>query len=242
MDFLPAVLSAITAFLATISAGVFVRRFEKHFGALCAFAAGVMLAVVAFEMLPDIASLIPQTSYYFALPFLFGAAGFLSLYLLVSLFQSHKNRNIKNRKKIGFLSTAEFCAHGFLEGLAIGVSFQYQFGLGIVVAAAVIAHDFCDGLSTLTLMLNSGNSVKSSLAMLVIDAVAPILGVLSVLFFTVEEEFLVLAFSFLAGSFIYIGGLNLLPEAREINKPIKTILIFVCGFVMILLLSILIET
>ena len=76
--------------------------------------------------------------------------------------------------RMGLFSTLEFCSHAVLEGLAIGVSFQLQFGLGVFIAAAVISHDFCDGISTLALMLNSGNSLKSSIGMLFVDATAPV--------------------------------------------------------------------
>jgi len=99
-----------------------------------------------------------------------------------------------------------------LEGLAIGVGFQFQFALGLEVAVAVISHDFCDGLSTLALMLNSGNSLKSSIRLLFVDAIVPVLGVATSLFLGVQNYFLVFALSFLAGSFIYMGAGNLLPD------------------------------
>jgi zinc transporter ZupT len=112
-----------------------------------------------------------------------------------------------------------------------------QFSLGFLVAVAVVSHDFCDGLSTLALMLNSGNSVKASLGMLFVSAVAPILGAATVLFVTVSEGFLMLTLSFLAGSFVYIGGFNLLPEAYSMNKPKFTAILFSTGFLVILTLS-----
>jgi zinc transporter ZupT len=49
-----------------------------------------------------------------------------------------------------------------MDGLAIGIGFQLEFHVGIIVAFAVIAHDFSDGLNTVTAMLNSGNSLGVS--------------------------------------------------------------------------------
>ena len=93
------------------------------------------------------------------------------------------------------------------------MSFQLQFGLGIFIAIAVVSHDFCDGISTLTLMLNSGNSLKSAMRMLFIDAIAPALGAATTLVFAVQNCFLVYSLSFLfGGSFLYVGGGN--PFAR----------------------------
>jgi zinc transporter ZupT len=81
--------------------------------------------------------------------------------------------------RIGLLSDLEFCSHGFLEGLAIGISFQLELNLGLVVTIAVISHDFCDGVNTLALMLNSGNNIRSAMNILFIDAIAPVLGAFS---------------------------------------------------------------
>ena len=42
-----------------------------------------------------------------------------------------------------------------MDGVGIGLAFQVSNAVGIVVAVAVIAHDFCDGLNTVGLMLLS---------------------------------------------------------------------------------------
>jgi zinc transporter ZupT len=132
---------------------------------------------------------------------------------------------------------ARFCSHGFLEGVAIGVSFQLQFSLGVLIAIAVVSHDFCDGISTLTLMLNSGNSLKSSMSMLFLDAIAPALGAIATLFFAFQNYFLVYTLAFLFGSFLYLGGGTLLPDAYRMNRPIITVGFFLIGFILILLLT-----
>ncbi len=141
------------------------------------------------------------------------------------------------KPRIGLLSTLEFCSHAVLEGLAIGVSFQLQFGLGVFIAMAVISHDFCDGISTLALMLNSGNSLKSSIGMLFVDAIAPALGAAFSLLFVVQNYLLVYSLSFLLGSFLYIGVGTLLPDAYRMNRPIVTVVFFTVGFLMILILT-----
>ncbi len=160
--------------------------------------------------------------------------GFFLLFILERIFTRFHSKDHNMMKifhsRIGLLSTFEFCSHGFIEGLAIGVSFQLQFGLGVFVAIAVISHDFCDGISTLTLMLNSGNSMKSSVSMLFVDAIAPVLGVTTTLFVSVGTYFLAFMLSFLAGSFLYIGGGSLLPEALHMNRPPVAIALFAIGF------------
>jgi hypothetical protein len=43
-----------------------------------------------------------------------------------------------------------------MDGLAIGMGFQLEFHVGIIVAFAVIAHDFSDGFDTAAVTIRSG--------------------------------------------------------------------------------------
>lgn len=243
MDSFPIIISAIAAFVATLSAGIFIKKFRNHIGIVCAFSAGFFIALSVLEIIPNIFSLIRPTQISWYEPILAGLTGFLFLFALDRVFselhlKDHHHMARENiQPKIGLLSTMEFCSHGFIEGLAIGVSFQLQLGLGIVVAIAVISHDFCDGINTLALMLNSRNTLKSSMSMLLVDALAPVLGAVTTFFFSIQDYFLVLTLSFLAGSFLFMGGGTLLPDATRMNRPIITILFFFFGFFLVVLFT-----
>jgi ZIP family zinc transporter len=86
-------------------------------------------------------------------------------------------------------------------------------------------------------MLNSGNTLKFSIGMLFVDAIAPVLGAVATLFFSIESYFLVFMLSFLAGSFLYMGGGNLLPDAYRMNRPVVTTIFFALGFMLVILLT-----
>ena len=88
---------------------------------------------------------------------------------------------------VGVASAVALAAHSFLDGVGIGLAFQVDNTVGFAVALAVIAHDFADGLNTVTVMRTHGNSRRRQVVMLVVDAVAPVLGALSTLFFSVER-------------------------------------------------------
>lgn len=242
MNTLAIILSAIVAFVATLSAGIFIRKFKTNIGVVCAFSAGFFIALSLFDLIPDILSLIPQAQSSFEKPLFTAIGGFFFLFALDHAFSKfhlmdHSMEMKTLRPRIGLLTTMEFCSHGFIEGLAIGLSFQFQFGLGILVAIAVVSHDFCDGISTLALMLNSGNTLKSSLNMLFVDAIAPVLGAVTTLFVSIGNYFLVLMLSFLAGGFLYMGGGSLLPDANRMNRPVITIIFFTIGFLLVVLFA-----
>jgi zinc and cadmium transporter len=125
----------------------------------------------------------------------------------------------------------ELSAHSYLDGLAIGVGFQFlDIHVGLIIAFAVISHDFSDGINTVTVMLNSGNSVRSSFKMLLVDAITPVLGAFTAFLFLIPQELVVLFLPFFAGGFLCLGASDLLPEAHRLNPPATSVLITLCGF------------
>ena len=101
-----------------------------------------------------------------------------------------------------------------MDSVAIGLSFQISEAVGIAVIMVVVAHRFCDGISTISLMLVHRNSPFRALTMLVVVALAPVLGAASKLVFQVSSFFLLLYFGFFAGILLHICAADILPKAR----------------------------
>lgn len=166
MNLYPVFLS-IAAFFSTLSGGLVVAKFRDKLGVITAFAAGVLIAVPLFDLLPESLKLAAEAHVPFQHLMYATALGFIFLYILERYFSVHRVcernacRNIRHPKG-GLFGAAELSAHSFMDGFAIGVGFHFDFRVGIIVAAAVIAHDFSDGINTVTVMLNSGNSLKAS--------------------------------------------------------------------------------
>lgn len=105
------------------------------------------------------------------------------------------------------------------------------------MAVAVISHDFTDGMNTVTLMLNNKNGNKKSIAFLFIDALAPVLGAASTIFFSLSSYFLVLYLGFFAGFLLYIGASDILPEAHSKQSSYKTIVLTVLGAIFVFIIT-----
>jgi zinc transporter ZupT len=238
---------SIVTFASTMLGGLVAARYRSRFGLIAAFAAGVLVAVPLFDLLPEAMSLAAQ----FAMPFqnvMYPvAAGFIFLMVMDRYISVHRIckkgecRNVRHPRG-GIFGASELSVHSFMDGVAIGLGFQFSPVAGAIVAFAVIAHDFSDGISTVTVMLNADNSMRNSLRMLLIDAAAPVAGAIFTLFFLLPKEYLVYLLPFFSGGFLYIGSSDLLPQAHEKGSPLVQVSVTISGFLavyaMVTLLSV----
>ncbi len=242
VDMYPIIFTTLT-FVSTLTGGLFAVRYREKLGTLAAFAAGVLIAVSLFDLLPETLRLatnakVPLEQVMYAM-----AIGFISLLILERYFSVHRVclpggtcTNVRHPKG-GLFGATELSAHSFMDGLAIGIGFQMGFHIGVIVAFAVVAHDFSDGLNTVTVMLNSGNSLRSSLRMLLLDAFTPVLGAVSTLVIQIPEKYLIFLLPFFAGGFLYLGSSDLLPQAHEKNDPLVSIMFTLLGFLLIFVIT-----
>jgi zinc transporter ZupT len=244
---LSSLISGALAFVSAAAGGLLAVRFRKSAGALNAFAAGVLIAVALFDLLPEALTMAQENGMTFQHVMIAAALGFIFLLILERYVSIHHIcetdgtcRNVRHQKG-GVYGALEISAHSFIDGLAIGIGFQAGSRTGLVVAAAIIAHVFSDGINTVTVMLRCGNSVRSSMKMLLLNAAAPLLGAASTLLVTIPTRTLVYLLPFFAGGFLYLGASDLLPEAHERNAPLPMILFTLAGFLFIFCLTMILE-
>jgi ZIP family zinc transporter len=214
-----AVLLSLATFFSTFAGGLFALKFRDRLHLILSFTAGVLLGVVSFDILPKIFELahergIDTTGAMIAL--VVGFLLFHSLEKFVLVHHVHEpDYAAHHHPQVGVLSALALAGHSFMDGIAIGLAFQVSEAVGIIIAIAVIAHDFCDGLNTVSLMLVHRNTTRRSFAMLMLDAIAPVLGTASTLVLRVPTSILMLSLGFFAGFLLYIGASDILPEAHS---------------------------
>jgi ZIP family zinc transporter len=193
-----------------------------------------MLGLVAFDLLPELFDL--SDAVFLGVPTVMVAfaAGFLMLHFVersVAMHGAHEGEyepHHHHNPDVGVASAVALAAHSFLDGVGIGLAFQVDNTVGFAVALAVIAHDFADGLNTVTVMRTHGNSRHRQVVMLVVDAVAPVLGALSTLFFSVGDHVLALYLGAFAGFLLYLATADILPEAHA-RHPSRLTLVSTLG-------------
>jgi ZIP family zinc transporter len=228
---------AILTFASTFIGGLFALKFKNkdRTHLITSFSAGIVLGLSFFDLLPESMELSGIENISSTTTFI--AFGFILYLILDRLFHNskeiekhdHLNESHIEHGHRGTLRATSLIFHSFIDGVAIGFAFQVSTALGVLVAVAVLAHDFSDGINTVTAILKSGmdnskssiNNLKNkALKFLTIDALAPIVGVIFTLFFTVSESVLGTILAVFCGFFLYIGASDLIPESYH-SHPTK---------------------
>ena len=215
-------LVALGALAATMTGGVLALKFEGKLPLVMGFSAGAVIGVAFFDLGPEaldagIGHYTPRTLLAVA------ALGFFFYTALDRLVARHDCEGQVNPAR-GLMGAASFSAHSVLDGFAMGVAFQASREIGLIVAAAVLAHDFADGLNTVNVVTKNGGTRNFALRWLAVDAAAPVLGAALSLLFTPDRSVLALLLALFCGFFLHIGASGLLPEShRAYPRPSTTI-------------------
>jgi ZIP family zinc transporter len=229
-------------FGATLAGGFVALRLKDKRHLALGFSAGAVIGVAFFDLLPEALRLgerfeSPETAIGWA------GAGFLAYLTLdrVALLHGaphpaghdddlheHPVRPGAGAMR-GLLAATSLATHSFLDGVAIGLAFQASAAVGAIVAIAVLAHDFSDGINTANVILKSGGTRRQALRWLIVDATAPVAGILSTGFFTLPDRVFANALAIFAGFFLYIGASDLIPESHHAHPKFLTTLMTLAG-------------
>lgn len=203
-------------FFSTLLGGFLALRYKECLPYFFAFASGSLITVSFLELLPEsmrLASIsyIGIESVMIVVIFSFLFYTFLERYFLFH----HHHEEEGHGHIFGPIGAGSLVIHSFLDGIAIGASYQVAPALGLVTAVAVISHDMTDGINTVVLMLKNKHNSRRAILFLGMDAVAPVLGALAASLITVPAAVLAIILAFFVGEFIYIAAANLIPELKE---------------------------
>ena len=236
---------AICTVFSTALGGVVALRARDRMHLVLGVSAGVLLGLVAFDLLPEIFRLwsttsgadqkVPWTMVAFV-------GGFLALHVIERAAGMHEpadhDYGDHAHDLAGSLGALGLIAHSLLDGLAIGLAFQVNASVGWTVGIAVLAHDFADGLTPVTLMRRAGHDRRRAMIALGFDALAPVLGVLLASFLNLSDQFLALYLGGFAGLLTYLATADILPEAHAHHPSRITMLMTVIGVAFMYVVSV----
>src|SRR5947199_201102 len=208
---------ALAAFVMTLAGGAFAFRYQRYLLYIMAASAGLLIGVAFLDLIPEVVELAHQHGIAMRSLMVTVILGFAAIFLLekLTIIHSEKQHDAPgHHHNVGLVGALGLSFHSFLDGLAIGVGFKAGTQVGLVVLLAVVAHDFADGLNTVTFMLATRNGRWRTGGLLGIDAVAPVLGALCAGLINIAPRMLAYQLSFFAGFLLYLGASDLLPQVH----------------------------
>lgn len=228
---------SLAAFVATFVGGSVALRFRDKLHLILGFSAGAVAGVALFDLLPEAITL--GTSYHsaetVALFVALGLFGYLVLDRLV-LLHTHEEDNETPARR-GDFGALTLAAHSFIDGVAIGIGFQASSAIGMLVAAAVLTHDFSDGINTVNFVLRNNGRSGQALRWLLVDASAPVLGAASTLFFVISPSAIGLVLAVFVGTFLYLSASDLIPESHHRHPRALTTVMTLLGALVLYLVT-----
>jgi ZIP family zinc transporter len=220
---------SLATFISTLLGGLFALYLRDRLHLILGFSAGALIGVAFFNLIPEALNLAGAGDAQAVATGI--ATGFVVYMLLDRTVAPHGDRGPRADKlwRRGVLGAASLAAHSFLDGFAIGLGFKVSTAVGTIVVAAVLAHDFSDGINTVSVILRNKGDNRSAFRWLLIDAAAPVAGAASTLALPVQHDVLGLALALFAGFFLYIGASDVLPESYHDHPTAGTTAMTILG-------------
>ncbi|KHL26728.1 hypothetical protein PK98_04095 [Croceibacterium mercuriale] len=227
-------LFGLAASAATLLGGLLALRLEGRASLVLGLAAGVVLGVAVFDLIPEAIELGAGVHDVHAL---FACVGLgIAAYLL--LHQLPAGTAPKTVAWQAHLGPASLTLHSFIDGVMIGIAFQVSHDVGWLVAAAVLTHDLADGINTVSLSL-ARSGPRLARRWLLINGAAPLTGTMVGLLLQVSPADMALLLALFGGVFLYIGACELVPRSHARDPRLRVTLATLAGMgVMYLLVDV----
>ena len=205
---------SLVSFVGVLTLTIRQETLKKILLYLVAFSAGALLGDVFLHMLPEIME-----------------AGFnagLSIYILSGIIVSfviekiihwrhcHIPRSKLHPHPFAYMNLFGDAVHNFIDGLIIGASYLVNIPLGIATTLAVVFHEIPQEVGDFGVLLQGGFSKNNALIFNFISALTAVFGAVAAISLNFYlKDSMVFLVAFAAGSFIYIAGVDLIPELHK---------------------------
>ncbi len=202
---------------------------------LVAFAAGSLIGVAFFDLIPEALELSPQSAS------LYIVAGILAFFAVEKFFGWHhhhhkedvdptrfKDHHHDHKKPFVYLSLIGDFVHNFVDGALIATSFLVNPQLGITTTIAVALHEIPQEIGDFAILLHGGLKIKKALFYNFVAALSAVLGgIIAFYLASMIESLAVFLVGIAGGGFLYLAMTDLLPEINKENSWKKSMAQFI---------------
>ena len=212
---------------------------------MISFAAGTMLAVAFFDIIPEALDGIGNIAVNYIL---LGIMLFLFIEKYIHWHHCNtdhcKNRH-KRIKPYVFLNLLGDGLHNFIDGAAIAAAYRINFQLGLLTTLSVAVHELPQEIGDFSILLKGGLKFKQALTFNFLTALTAFLGgIIAIILGEYLEAANPILLCIAAGGFIYLSLTDIIPETYkevEPNKIFKQTMLIILGMMVIYLLMMLIQ-
>jgi zinc and cadmium transporter len=212
------------------------RWLRRHQPALVGFAAGALLTAAFVDILPSSVEAIGRDALTWAFV---GFIAFAAIEWLVG--HHHHQQGAEHTKTLPASLLLADALHNVGDGAAVAAAFLTSTRAGIAVALAVVAHEVPQEVGDFVVLRAAGLRRGAALAALAAVQLAAVVGAVVVVM--AAESFgraIHVVLSLAAGTFLYIGATDLLPELHSGHTTAdrrERMFGFVAGIVVVLIAS-----
>lgn len=219
---------------------------KKMMATILGFAAGIMLAISLFELLPQSYTL--SNLYTSIIGFVLGCALMYSLdiFLPHAHLSSSDDVYIENPDKMkpkdsnilrtGYLIFFGIALHNIPEGLAIGAGLEASPDLGLYIAVAIGLHNIPEGLAVAGPLKVGGVSNLKMILFTLSAGLTTVIGTaIGLLILNISPMLVGGSLAFAAGAMVYIVIDELIPQANSLHNHLSNLGLIVgllIGFVL----------
>ncbi len=179
---------------------------------LISLAAGVLLATVFLDLLPEAVARAGSNTAIFSAALLAMIAFFFLERFLHGFHEHEDDHAVASR----YLILVGDGVHNFIDGIAIAASFLAGFEVGVVTTLAVAAHEIPQELADYGILIRGKFTPRQALALNFASGLTAMLGPVMVFSFAGFVETHISWFmTATAGMFIYIAASDLIPELHH---------------------------
>ena len=184
--------------------GVVIKKHSNKFlSFILAFASGLMMSVICFDLLPEALGISNIVNVIIGT--IIGIVSMIFCDILVEKKFSVNSKTKGNLLKTGIIVSIGLASHNFPEGLAIGSGFEASLKLGLSLAIAICLHDIPEGISMAVPMKNGGMKISKVIFYVILSGITTGIGAFfGVIIGSISQVVISICLSFAAGAMLYI--------------------------------------